>query len=549
MPDGSNLRPIAPTKAPRRAYRKLVSPLTRRILLVNALPLVLLVAGILYIDRYQDGLLDAEAAALTTQAQVFAGAIAETALRADNPDQPTLVPEVARPLLRRLTEPTPLAQARLFAADATLVADSRVRADPGGAIFTEPLPAPPPRRPFAESTAVYLYDLMFGVLTRDATIPRLDESQDWAPDIRATLPAVLAGESAALVRRTADGRLVVSVAVPVTRGRNQAGAVQVTAEAREVGAALFQVRMTILSVFAIALLVTVGLSLYLSSTIARPILRLARAAEAMREGKGRQGRVPADFMERGDEIGELAETLDDTATALWARIDAIESFAADVAHEIKNPLSSIRSAIDTLRRIEDAGQQRRLLAIIADDVGRLDRLISDIADASRVDAELSRTPTEPVDVAGILRVLAEIHAATRDEDGPVIVVDAPDGKLEVAAVESRIVQVLRNLIANAVSFSPPRGVIRISAVEDGPMVEAAVEDSGPGVPEGRLEHIFERFYSERPRGERFGTHSGLGLSISRQIVQALRGRITAENRHDSTGRVIGARFVVRLPKA
>jgi two-component system sensor histidine kinase ChvG len=390
---------------------------------------------------------------------------------------------------------------------------------------------------------------MFGVLTRDATIPRLDESQDWAPDIRATLPAVLAGESAALVRRTADGRLVVSVAVPVTRGRNQAGAVQVTAEAREVGAALFQVRMTILSVFAIALLVTVGLSLYLSSTIARPILRLARAAEAMREGKGRQGRVPADFMERGDEIGELAETLDDTATALWARIDAIESFAADVAHEIKNPLSSIRSAIDTLRRIEDAGQQRRLLAIIADDVGRLDRLISDIADASRVDAELSRTPTEPVDVAGILRVLAEIHAATRDEDGPVIVVDAPDGKLEVAAVESRIVQVLRNLIANAVSFSPPRGVIRISAVEDGPMVEAAVEDSGPGVPEGRLEHIFERFYSERPRGERFGTHSGLGLSISRQIVQALRGRITAENRHDSTGRVIGARFVVRLPKA
>jgi two-component system sensor histidine kinase ChvG len=549
VPDGSNLRPIAPTKAPRRAYRKLVSPLTRRILLVNALPLVLLVAGILYIDRYQDGLLDAEAAALTTQAQVFAGAIAETALRADNPDQPTLVPEVARPLLRRLTEPTPLAQARLFAADATLVADSRVRADPGGAIFTEPLPAPPPRRPFAESTAVYLYDLMFGVLTRDATIPRLDESQDWAPDIRATLPAVLAGESAALVRRTADGRLVVSVAVPVTRGRNQAGAVQVTAEAREVGAALFQVRMTILSVFAIALLVTVGLSLYLSSTIARPILRLARAAEAMREGKGRQGRVPADFMERGDEIGELAETLDDTATALWARIDAIESFAADVAHEIKNPLSSIRSAIDTLRRIEDAGQQRRLLAIIADDVGRLDRLISDIADASRVDAELSRTPTEPVDVAGILRVLAEIHAATRDEDGPVIVVDAPDGKLEVAAVESRIVQVLRNLIANAVSFSPPRGVIRISAVEDGPMVEAAVEDSGPGVPEGRLEHIFERFYSERPRGERFGTHSGLGLSISRQIVQALRGRITAENRHDSTGRVIGARFVVRLPKA
>jgi two-component system sensor histidine kinase ChvG len=550
VPDGSLTQPISLAEPePRRGFRKLVSPLTRRILLVNALPLVLLVAGILYIDRYQDGLLDAEAAALTTQAQVFAGAISETALRADDPERPTLVPEVARPLLRRLTEPTPLAQARLYGTDGVLVADSRVRADPGGAIVTEPLPAPPPRRPLAESTAVYLYDLIFGVITRGADIPNLDENQDWAPEIRPGLAAALAGEAAPSVRRTADGRLVVSVTAPVTRGRSQAGVVQVTAEAREVGAALFQVRMTILSVFAIALLVTVGLSFYLSSTIARPILRLARAAERMRDGKGRQGRVPAEIFSRGDEIGELASTLDATATALWARIDAIESFAADVAHELKNPLSSIRSAIDTLRRIEDPAQQKRLLAIIFDDVGRLDRLITDIADASRVDAELSRTPTEPVDVAGILRVLAEIHAATRAEDGPVIVVEAPEGKLEVKAVEGRIVQVLRNLIANAVSFSPAHGVIRISAALDGAMVEAAVEDAGPGIPEGRLEHIFDRFYSERPTGERFGTHSGLGLSISRQIVEALRGRITAENRRDASGKVLGARFVVRLPKA
>ncbi|MCC7280868.1 MAG: sensor N-terminal transmembrane domain-containing protein [Acetobacteraceae bacterium] len=526
-----------------------ISPLTRRILLVNALPLFLLVAGILYTDRYQEGLLDAEAASLTTQAQVFAGAIAETAVRAEDPDRPQLIPEVARPLLRRLTEPTPLAQSKLFGADGALVADSRVREGPGGAIVTEPLPPPPPARALGESTLVHLYDLLFGALTRDGPPPSLEEGAEWAPDIRPNLPQALAGDAPPMVRRTADNRLVVSVAAPVQRGRRAAGVVQVTREAREVGAALFDVRMTILGLFASALVLTVGLSFYLSSTIARPVLRLARAAERMREGKGRQGRVQPDILARGDEIGELAARLDESAQALWARIDAIERFAADVAHEIKNPLTSIRSAIETLRRIENPDQQRRLLAIIAEDVVRLDRLISDISDASRVDAELSRTPTEPVDIAHLLETLAEIHNSTREDDDPVIRVERGPGRLHAAAVEGRIVQVFRNLIANAVGFSPPRGVIRLSAHEDQAMIRVAVEDSGPGIPPAKIESIFDRFYSERPHGERFGQHSGLGLSISRQIVEALRGSISAENRQGDDGAVIGARFVVRLPKA
>jgi two-component system sensor histidine kinase ChvG len=546
--------PLSPARAtesappPRRVGRP-VSPLTRRILLVNALPLFLLFAGLFYTDRYQEGLLDAEASALTTQAQVFAGAIGETAVRGDDPDRPQLVPEVARPLLRRLTEPTPLAQSKLFGADGALVADSRVREGTGGAITTEPLPPPPPRRSTGESTAVYLYDLLFGALTREGPVPSLEEGADWAPDIRPTLPQALAGEAPPIVRRTADNRLVVSVAVPVQRGRRAAGVVQVTREAREVGAALFDVRMTILALFASALVLTVGLSLYLSSTIARPVLRLARAAEAMREGKGRQGRVQPDILARGDEIGELAASFDQTAQALWARIDAIEAFAADVAHEIKNPLTSIRSAIETLRRISNPDQQKRLLAIIAEDVVRLDRLISDISDASRVDAELSRTATEPVDLRLLLETLAEIHNATREDDDPVIEVALAEGRLLASAVEGRIVQVFRNLIANAVSFSPPRGVIRLRAREGPDFVEAAVEDSGPGIPPAKLESVFDRFYSERPRGERFGQHSGLGLSISRQIVEALRGAIAAENRRDESGQVIGARFLVRLPKA
>jgi two-component system sensor histidine kinase ChvG len=312
---------------------------------------------------------------------------------------------------------------------------------------------------------------------------------------------------------------------------------------------LFAVRMSILALFTLALGLTVMLSWYLSLTIARPLLRLAGAAEQMREGQGRAGTVPASLLDRGDEIGALANALAESATALWGRMDAIERFAADVAHEIKNPLTSIRSAIETLRRIQDPAKQPRLLAIIAEDVGRLDRLISDISDSSRIDAELSRVATVPVDVAPILATLAEINEATRDDDEPRLELAPREGRVVVQGVEDRVVQVLRNLIGNAQSFSPPNGRIRLAAREAGNMVEISVEDEGPGIPDAKLEHIFDRFYSERPQGERFGQHSGLGLSISRQIVAALKGRISAENRRDASGRVRGARFLVRLPKA
>ena len=246
----------------------------------------------------------------------------------------------------------------------------------------------------------------------------------------------------------------------------------------------------------------------------------------------------------------LATALADSASALWERMDAIERFAADVAHEIKNPLSSIRSAIETLRRIDDPARQRQLLAIIGQDVVRLDRLISDVSDASRLDTEMSRVTAERVDIAPILRTLVELDEATRDtENDPKLEVIAPPGEFAVWAVEDRLVQVLRNLIGNAQSFSPPRGRIVARLRDAGSMGELSVEDDGPGIPEANLEHIFDRFYSERPKGESFGQHSGLGLSISRQIVEALHGQISAENRRDAAGKVVGARFIVRLPKA
>ena len=560
MPDRGALPPVrvpSPAKArPRAASRRLASPLLRRILLVNALPLALLVAALLYLDQYQNGLLVAEVGALREQARIYAGALGESASRSAGAGAPALASDLVRPLLRRLTEPTPDAQARVFAPDGQLVADSRVRAATGGAVTSEPLPPAVQRSPLLAAIAD-AYDGLLSLLPHSAEVPFVQVTTDaagidWQPDVKQELRLNEKDSSREMppyIRRTADGRLLVSVSEPVMRNGANLGILLLTREAREVDDSLFTVRMSILELFVLALALTVGLSWYLSLTIARPILRLADAARLMREGQGRAGTVPPPLLKRRDEIGELAGALAESARALWARMDATERFAADVAHEIKNPLSSIRSAIETIRRVDGIEQQRRLLGIIGDDVQRLDRLISDISDASRVDAELSRTAVEAVDVVPLLQTLAEIHDATRHDGEPHLVLDAADSPLRVQAVEGRLVQVLRNLIGNARSFSPRNGRITLCARPVGGMVEMQVEDEGPGIPEARLEHVFDRFYSERPPGEQFGQHSGLGLSISRQIVEALKGRISAENVRNAAGEVMGARFTVQLPKA
>jgi two-component system sensor histidine kinase ChvG len=556
LPDGSLLSGLTRAAAPARRFRqRWVSPLLRRILLVNALPLALLVVALLYLDQYQNGLLEAQVTALREQARVFAGALGESAVRTTDPDNPKLVPEVAVSLLRRLTEPTPDAQARLYAPDGTVLADSRQRAGANGVITTEPLPPPLDHGP-ALATIGWIYDRVLGFLPHAAPTTLVDTTPsaggpDWQPNVKEELRLSSAGnsnETAPYIRRTKDNRLLVTVAVPVERDKHTVGIISLTREAREVDESLFTVRMSILALFGLALGLTVLLSWYLSLTIARPILRLAEAAADMREGLGRSGSVPPSLLRRHDEVGALASALSASSTALWERMDATERFAADVAHEIKNPLSSIRSAIETLRRIEDPGRQRQLLTIIAQDVVRLDRLISEVSDASRLDAELSRVTAQPVDVVPILRALLELDEASRDQDNdPKLEVVAPPNGLKVWAVEDRLVQVLRNLIGNAQSFSPPRGRIIVRVRDAGGMAELCVEDDGPGIPDANLEHIFDRFYSERPKGESFGQHSGLGLSISRQIVEALHGQVSAENRRDSAGRVLGARFIVRLP--
>jgi two-component system sensor histidine kinase ChvG len=548
MPDTS-MPAVSPEKIRVRKTRW-VSPLLRRILVVNFVPLALLLVLVLYLDQYQDGLLEAEVSALREQALIYAGALGESAVRVTDPNNPVLVPDLARPLLRRLTAPSPNARAQVYD-NTKLIADSTVRQGAAGVVTTEPLPPPADRGAFIGELG-RIYDAVLSVLphSREASvdISAAGSGQEVPEQIRLA-SSNQSHDTQPYIRRTADGRLLVTVVEPIIRDQKTAGFLRLTRDAREVDDSLTAVRVSILGLFLLALVLTVLLSWYLSLTIARPILRLADAANDMREGHGRTGAVPDSLLRRRDEVGELGQALSASATALWTRMDAIERFAADVAHEIKNPLSSIRSAIDTLRRVEEPRHQGKLLSIIQEDVVRLDRLISDISDASRVDAELSRAVTEKVDVVPLLSALAEIAEATRAADNAEMFVDLPPPPLCVQAVEGRLVQVLRNLIGNAESFSPVGGRIFVRARETGALVEIAVEDEGPGIPEGNLEHVFDRFYSERPAGEKFGRHSGLGLSISRQIVEALQGRISAENRRDEAGQVLGARFVVRLPKA
>jgi two-component system, OmpR family, sensor histidine kinase ChvG len=525
--------------------RRPFSPLTGRILAVNVLALAILGGGFLYLGKYQASLFDQQIESLKTQARIFAAALGEGAVLDSAGDRQVLLPDLARQMMRRLVEPTQT-RARLFDVKGNIIADSRILRGPG-AIQVLELP-PPDTEGLLMRSADQVYDWVVGRFAHRASYPIYRETASPRAYDYAEVAQALRGETGAAIRQdlSADG-LVFSVAVPVQRFKEVLGAVMLSTGSREIQDGLRNVRLELLRIFGVALLVTVLLSVYLAGTIARPIRRLAAAAERAR---GRRARVEIpDFTWRGDEIGDLSGSLREMTDAVWQRMSAIEHFAADVAHEIKNPLSSLRSAVETATRIENPENQKRLMAIILDDVERLDRLITDISDASRLDAELSRIELAPVDVAAMLAALAEIHQATRAADAPNLVLELPDRgrELIVPAIESRLSQVFRNVIANAASFSPAGAEIRLRARHDGRAVLVTVEDRGPGIPEDKLTAIFDRFYSERPAGEKFGTHSGLGLSISKQIVEAHRGMIWAENRKEIGGTVSGARFCIRLP--
>ena len=532
---------------PRRRRRSWRSPITRRILIINMVTLLIPILGLLHLDQYRASLIASELEALTVQGRAFALSLVNVAALSNESGEDYLNPLATRQQMRVLFSDTGV-RARVFSRSGELVADSFALTGAGAEIQVVELVS-------SESGWItrfgHYYESFRALVLGDDDLPPYQERNEQIADDYEEVLSALAGESGGEVRIDRRRRLVLSVAVPVQRYRQVLGGLMLSKGGDDVARAVEARRGDSLIVFAIALAVTVMLSFYLASTIARPIHRLARAADQVRQGQGRVYEIP-DFTNRGDEIGDLSTALREMTNALWARLDAIEGFAADVSHEIKNPLSSLRSAVETVSRVKDPDQQRRLMSIIVEDVERLDRLISDISDASRLDAELSRAEMEEVDIGLLLRTLVEVHEVSglNEMDGarPRFELALPEGMpFYIQGMEGRLGQVFRNIIANAVTFSPPGGTIKLRTRRRENMFDVIVEDEGPGLPEGKLEAVFDRFYSERPADEKFGTHSGLGLSISKQIVEAHGGQIRADNLHGADGHVRGARFTVSLP--
>ncbi len=558
---------------------RLFSPLTARFLAVNLAAPVILVLGLLFLDEYQDTLIATEVDALHTQGELIAAAIGEGAVvvtritdksAASDDDMDlglgpsgarrVIDPESARQLLRNLSTLAHV-RARLFDRSGALVADTRLLQGPGGEIQILDLP-PLDEGPVAHAMRA-LYEASIGRYAFDRNLPPdIEQPKATAADYREAAQALSEGTVKSMIRLRSDRQKILSVAVPVQFYKQIVGALLVSRDGSNIDKRLFAVRGSILGMFAWVLALTVLTSIYLANTIAKPVRRLAEAAMQVRLAKNRRYPIP-DLTRRSDEIGELSAALRDMTESLWQRMDAIENFAADVAHEIKNPLTSLRSAVETVARVKDPEQQKKLMSIIMEDVMRLDRLISEISDASRLDAELSRAELKPVNIGRLLEALAEVQNANDNPTAPKVEIIAESdptkrpargsgGELIVPGLETRIGQVFRNLISNAVSFSPPRGIITIRIKRDRRRVKIMLEDQGPGIHVGKEDDIFNRFYSERPEGEKFGTHSGLGLAISKQIVEAHRGSIAAENIFDrdangTEGAIKGARLIVRLP--
>lgn len=525
------------------------SSLTRRIISYNIVGLLILVTGVLVLTQYQAGLIDARIKSLATQGQLIAGALAEFAIlepEITNPE-PQISINSAIPIIRRMALVTGT-RVRLYNNHGDLLLDSRNLISVNR-VRTYRLP--PPGTAFGDWPVVgRIYDWIVAFLPR-SNLPRYDESRQESGWNYEEVAYALAGDVYHMIRLTDKDEMVISVSVPVQRLKVLQGALLLSTEGGDIDEIVRTERLSILQTFLVALGVSILLSISLAQTIARPVRRLAEVSERVRFG--REGRVPIPNLKgRQDEIGDLSIALGEMTDALYARIDSIEQFAADVAHEIKNPLTSLRSAVETFQSTSDPDRQKRLLGVIIEDVARIDRLITDISDASRLDAELTRAQMEDVCIPVLLETLIKIYEATGKKDMPRITLSVDSGALPrealtVPGFEHRLGQVIRNIVDNAISFSKSTDVIRIRAQLDDDSVVITIDDQGPGIPEENLETIFDRFYTERPSAEDFGKNSGLGLAISKQIIEAHRGRIFASNRRDAKRDVQGARFTIELP--
>jgi two-component system sensor histidine kinase ChvG len=550
------------------------SSLTRRILILNLAGLGVLVSGILYLNQFREGLIEARVESLMTQGEIIAAAIAASAtvetdaltidpeklleLQAGESINPStdqlesldfpINPELVAPVLRRLISPT-RTRARIFDREANLLLDSK-HLYSRGQILRYQLPPLDKEEPGVFERVGRFFTDFF----RRTDLPVYREQPGGSGAIYPEVIKALTGNRATVVRVNEQGEQMVSVAVPVQRFRGVLGVLMLSTEGGDIDNIIAAERQAILRVFGVAALVTVLLSMLLASTIANPLRRLAAAAVRVRRGVKSREEIP-DFSDREDEIGNLSTALRDMTNALYARIEAIESFAADVSHELKNPLTSLRSAVETLPLARNEDSRKRLMDVIQHDVRRLDRLITDISDASRLDAELARQDASKVDIKKLVTDLVNV-SREGGRHKKAIEIDLKFGKLpqgvkgwNVVGHDLRLGQVITNLIENARSFVPDEGGrIAISMTRTGRKIVVSIDDNGPGIRAENIDRIFERFYTDRPGSEAFGQNSGLGLSISRQIVEAHGGTLTAENiPGGKPGDIRGARFVISLP--
>jgi two-component system sensor histidine kinase ChvG len=540
------------------------SSLTRRIVFINLIGLTAFVFGILYLSQFRAGLIDARVQSLEVQGEIIAGAIAASAsvepdsitidpqklleLQAGESYGPSddaifglefpINPERVAPILRRLISPTNT-RARIYDRDGELILDSRNLYGRGDVLRFD-LPPPDAEKPgFIER----FYIGLRGWLERG----ELPHYRELGPENGKGYPEVaqaLNGLKGSLVSINDRAEVIVSVAVPVQRFRTVRGALLLSTQGGDINQAVAAERWAIIKVALIATGIMMVLSILLAATIAGPVRRLADAAERVRRRIKSRVEIP-DFTRRRDEIGHLSGTLRAMTDALYSRIEGIESFAADVAHELKNPLTSLRSAVETLPLAKSEESRNRLLGVIQHDVRRLDRLISDISDASRLDAELQRQDSAAVDLRKLLTTVVAVANEIQRDDGVTVLLSFDGTTFVVTGNDSRLGQIVNNLIDNARSFSPAGGEVRVNCRQLKGEIAITVDDDGPGIRPDAMEKIFDRFYTDRPH-QGFGQNSGLGLSISKQIIDAHGGRLWAENRIRD-GEIVGARFIMLLP--
>ncbi|PCJ03182.1 MAG: histidine kinase [Alphaproteobacteria bacterium] len=538
-----------------------ITGLTLRIIGVNVIALVSLIFGVIYLGQYHSTLIEAKIKRFETEIILVSAAISEGILYAGGEGE-NIITSLSLSKVQILSARLGATLGKrilIFNTENVMVADSKViiESDSIKPIFTvtEKEESQLDSVELLKDTAGWIVSLfpqykqlpLFpGVFSQDAN--------QYADVIEAK------GQKLSISAwRDTKGEIVLTAALPIVSQSKIVGIVMLIGDDEEINSAMGDAWFNILKIFLVTLLITILLSIYLSGVIARPLRKLANAAENVRRGKLKHTEIP-DMSERNDEIGELSIVLRDMTAALWERMDTIEAFAADVSHEIKNPLTSLKSAVETTKIVKNKADLDKLLMVIDHDVDRLDRLITDISNASRLDAELSREAFEMVDLKKMLRDLLNVYKSpleredTSEEnndralkDGVMIMLDFNDAlEMHMSGSESRLMQVFQNIIANALSFAPVKTKIKILVKMKSNRVTISIEDEGAGIPESQLEKIFERFYSERPEHEEFGRHSGLGLSICRQIVTAHNGIIYAENKLDRSGGVTGARFVIIL---